>query len=493
MKLADTTTLVPPANTYAFEGFTAVSADNLQVHDGTVLFYGYDAGSSSTTSCYGGLYTVPVGGGTIYRTVDYTQALPGYGGSFCGPDTAYGIDGLLGMSLDQGKVVFSTGAVASGKSSNAGVWWAPALVNTTESDLHRIADLDTVYQSSLPAGCSPPGCDTIDTWNGANIGGTTTAFTGGDPNGLGLDGLFVNTYSHPILLSDVLLPGDTGADSGRPDNSSAYIAPVIDGTNIFFIGTDPWYEGSCAGGTFAGIFEVATTGGTVTSIMNTCNTQPNGDSLTADSFNQLGANEGIAAFQVTDATTGDLVLNASVSGVVSQVLAPLEPLPSGASCAGGYHDTGCATSVSPPGTDAVSGGRVVFSAEGGPYWYDNGIYVASLPCATTPSDVSVTLGALSYNSTTSIWTQSATVKNTGKTAITGPLSLVLADLSSGATLTDGNGSSVCFTPAGSPYINLPLTGNELKGHTGKEVSLKFSAPADAEITFTSEVAGSGAR
>ena len=489
--LADTSTLVPPANTYTFEAFATESTDNLQVYNGTVLFYAYDAGSNS--SCYGGLYTVPAGGGTIYRVVDYTQKLPGYGGYFCGLNTSYGINGLLGMSLTQDKIVFSATGVATGKSANGGVWWATPGVNTAESDLHRIADFGTTYQSSLPGGCSGSECYTVNTWAGANIEGTTTAFTGGDPNGLGLDGLFVNTYKGAILLSDVILPGDTGADPSRPDQSSGYVGPVVDGDNIFFIGSDPWYEGSCAGGAFAGIFEVGTKGGTVTSIMNTCNTQPNGDSLTADSFTQLAANGGIAVFPVTDSVAGDVVLDSSVNGTVSVLLAPLDPLPSGASCGGAVHDPGCATAVSPPGTDAVNGGRIVFAAEGGPYWYDEGIYVASLPCASMVSGVSVTLGTLKYDSSTGIWSQTATVKNTSTQTITGPLSLVLANLSGATSFTDGNGTTVCFAPAGSPYINFILTDNELAPKKTSKVTLDFSAPSNADITFTSEVASAGAR
>ena len=136
----------------------------------------------------------------------------------------------------------------------------------------------------------------------------------------------------------------------------------------------------------------------------------------------------------------------------------------------------------------------MFYAEGGPYWYDNGIYVASLACASSDtSGTSVTLGALTYNSKTGIWKQTAKVKNTGSSTLTGPLSLVLANLSSDATLTDGNGSTVCFAPVGSPYIDLKLTDNELKKNASVTATLEFSAPSTATIKFTNEVAGAGAR
>lgn len=489
VKLADTTTPVPPTGAYEFEGFVQNVFDNLQVRNGTVLFFGFDAGHNTTTNCQGGLYTVPAGGGTITRVVDYTMTLPGHGGSFCGTNNSYGINGVMGMSLDDGKVVFS----AETNTANDGVWWAPPNVNTTEGDLHRIADAGTVYYTPFPPGCVKPDCADIYQWGSAFIEGSTIAFTGGGyPTGL-----FVNSNSNAVLLSNYILPGDNSPNPNEPDYSSYFYGPVVDGSNVFFLAFDPNYTGTCANGGsgtgyFYGVFETTTKGKTATNIMNTCETQPNGDPIGLNSFFQMAANEGTVVFEVEDETLG-FALDSSINGVVSTLLQPGGPLPTGASCDGTPGSPGCATQVGRVGTGAMSGGRVVFFAEGGPSYGDFGIYVASLPCSTAASNVTVTLGALSYNATTGIWTQSATVKNTSKTAITGPLALVLANLTAGATLTNPNGSTVCFAPAGSPYINLPLSGNELKGKAGVTVSLKFSAPADAEITFTSEVASPGAR
>jgi len=120
--------------------------------------------------------------------------------------------------------------------------------------------------------------------------------------------------------------------------------------------------------------------------------------------------------------------------------------------------------------------------------------IAGLACArAVTSDVSIALGPLTYNSNTKTWSQTAAVTNSGKTALTGPLSLVLADLSSDATLTDGNGSTVCVAPAGSPYVNLGLTNNELTPGQSAQETLEFSASPTARISFKSEVAGAGAR
>jgi hypothetical protein len=206
-------------------------------------------------------------------------------------------------------------------------------------------------------------------------------------------------------------------------------------------------------------------------------------------------NEGTAIFTVDDNTTGNIVLDSSINGAVSKLIAPGDPLPSGASCSGAFHAPGCSTVISPVGTGGINGGRVVFNAEGGPYWYDEGIYIASLPCATSvTSDVSIDLGSLSYDSTTKLWSQTATVTNSGTKALSGPLSLVLADIASGVTLVNPNGATVCFAPKRSAYINLYLSSNSRLPVGGStKATLSFYDPSDAAVAFTSEVAGPGAR
>jgi len=498
-KLVDTDTEVPvPKGVGKFTAFSYNygSSINLQVNDGTVLFYGLDNGhNDSHTNCVGGLYTIPVTGGTIHRVVDYSMTLPGYGGYFCQLQTPNGLSFDRGMSISAGKIVFSAQADPG---ANSGVWWAPANVDATEADIHLVADGSTVYQSPFPAGCRPDiSCWTIDQWGGGFIGGSTIAFTGG---GWEPSGLFLNSIKDPILLSNYVLPGDKPHESYYPDGSSVYSGPVADGNNIFFLGEDLDFKACANGrrgiGAFAGVFETTLEGGTAKSIMNTCDKQPNGDELNAqNSFNYVVANEGTAIFQVADARTGDYVLDASVNGVVSQLIAPGDPLPSDASCDGAYHATGCATFIDPPGTGGMSGGRVVFGAEGGPGgWGDDGIWVASLPCADSVTrDVSITLGKLEYSSSTETWSQRATVENIGKETLDGPLSLVLKDLTSDARLTNPNGTTVCLAPRGSSFIDLSLPSNELSVGKSVEVTLEFSAPRTADIKFISEVAGAGAR
>ena len=344
-------------------------------------------------------------------------------------------------------------------------------------------------------------CWIINAWEGGNLGGANIAFTGAGGNP-GPYGLFLNSPTNPILLSNYILPGDNAPDTGHPNQSSFYFGPVVDGNRVFFIGNDPFYKGSCGAtansgkqGWFTGVFVTSLAGGTATSLMNSCKNQPNGDHLIGNnSFNYLSANEGTAVFQVLDNKTGDYVLDSWVGGKVTQMIAPGDPLPTGASCDGKYHAEGCVTDVSPPGSDGMSGGRVVFSASGGPYWYDEGIYVASLACAKpAATTVSVELGKPVYNAKTETWSQTATVVNKGKTAVAGPLSLALTKVEGGASLVNRDGVTVCFATPASAYVNLPLSANLLGAGKSVERTLEYTAKATAKIEVTAELAGPGAR
>ena len=78
-------------------------------------------------------------------------------------DNSYGINGLLGMSLDNRATLCFSAAAVGGLVADTGVW-SHRNVNTTESQLHLIADASTVYQSPFPAGCAPGFCQTINQW-----------------------------------------------------------------------------------------------------------------------------------------------------------------------------------------------------------------------------------------------------------------------------------------------------------------------------------------
>ncbi len=90
--------------------------------------------------------------------------------------------------------------------------------------------------------------------------------------------------------------------------------------------------------------------------------------------------------------------------------------------------------------------------------------------------------------------QNVTLRNTGATAISGPLSLVLDNLTSGVILVNRNGVTACATPPSSPYVNVGVgSDNVLSPGETVAVTLYFNAPS-SDIDFTARVlAGSGSR
>jgi hypothetical protein len=117
--------------------------------------------------------------------------------------------------------------------------------------------------------------------------------------------------------------------------------------------------------------------------------------------------------------------------------------------------------------------------------------------ATALTDVTaqlaISLGSLTLNPTTKHYTQTVTLKNTGPTPITGPLSLVLDNLSSNAKLVNQTGVTTKQGPAGSPYLDVDLAGNVLDAGQSVTVVLEFDSPT-AAITYQARVlAGTGQR
>ena len=124
-----------------------------------------------------------------------------------------------------------------------------------------------------------------------------------------------------------------------------------------------------------------------------------------------------------------------------------------------------------------------------------GLFLASPPCSALDTAlVSIKLGNLTFNPTTKVYSQTATVTNTSASNITGPLSLLVTHLTAGTTLANENGVTLCQLPTGSPYINLNLgAANVLLKGKSTTVTLQFKNPNTGNITFTPKVAGPGSR
>jgi hypothetical protein len=115
-------------------------------------------------------------------------------------------------------------------------------------------------------------------------------------------------------------------------------------------------------------------------------------------------------------------------------------------------------------------------------------------CASVSTAISVTAGGFVYNFSTGLFSQTVTLKNTGSTAIAGPISYVLDNLSSNATLSSPSPSGLtgCIAPSGSPYINVSST--SMSANQTISVTLLFNDPNKTTISYTPQVlTGSGPR
>ena len=87
-----------------------------------------------------------------------------------------------------------------------------------------------------------------------------------------------------------------------------------------------------------------------------------------------------------------------------------------------------------------------------------------------------------------------TIKNTSGKPIIGPLSLVLDNLSSNATLVNKTGVTARWAPSGSPYIDAVLVNDVLDSGTSVTILLAFTDLSNQPITYTARaLAGTGQR
>jgi hypothetical protein len=90
--------------------------------------------------------------------------------------------------------------------------------------------------------------------------------------------------------------------------------------------------------------------------------------------------------------------------------------------------------------------------------------------------------------------QTVTIRNTSGIAIDGPIQLALDDLSAGVSLANSSGITSCAGPAGSPFINVGLSGPWLEAGASAIVTLQFTNSGNARVQYKPRVlAGSGAR
>jgi hypothetical protein len=114
-------------------------------------------------------------------------------------------------------------------------------------------------------------------------------------------------------------------------------------------------------------------------------------------------------------------------------------------------------------------------------------------CQTTASGVSLTRGGLRYvTSSQDQFVQTLTVKNTTGSTVTGPINVVLENLTSTAILTNASGTSGCTSP-GSYFTTVVPAGSSLAPGATASVVLYFRDPSLGGFNYTTAVvAGPGA-
>jgi hypothetical protein len=213
---------------------------------------------------------------------------------------------------------------------------------------------------------------------------------------------------------------------------------------------------------------------------------------------------------------------------------PENPLPtsvSAASASGTYGGTTTLSATLTSGGNPVSGATINFSLNGNQVGsastngsgtatlpgaslaginagsYPNGVqasfagdtvYAASSGTAAltvSPMNVSgvigIVKGGMGYNIATGRFAQIVTLTNNSGSTITGPISLVLDNLSSNAAAYGASGTTSSLAPPVSPYFNY---GGNLAPHQSVSITLQFTNPSKASISYTTRVlAGPGAR
>ena len=89
-----------------------------------------------------------------------------------------------------------------------------------------------------------------------------------------------------------------------------------------------------------------------------------------------------------------------------------------------------------------------------------------------------TASGLAYSRVSQTFSGTVIIKNTGSSAINGPLQIVLMSLTPGVTLANATGKFV-----GNPYITAPLSGGSLAPGQAATVSVQFKNPSNVTINF----------
>ncbi len=104
------------------------------------------------------------------------------------------------------------------------------------------------------------------------------------------------------------------------------------------------------------------------------------------------------------------------------------------------------------------------------------------------NNVAVKLGGFVRDRRTGFYAQQVTITNNTAGTLAGPFFLVLDGLSPSATLSNASGSTSVYPPTAKPYITVP--GSSLAPGASATVSLQFSNPTNAAISYTARTLNS---
>ncbi|CAG0963439.1 hypothetical protein GPROT1_00989 [Gammaproteobacteria bacterium] len=491
VKLADLNTPVPGG----VGNFTTLSHVGAPlIKDGTVVISGRDSNNALHFTIHAGLYQVPASGGTLSKIVDYNDPIPGSTGNFQGwGDTN---SGQRSFSVNGGRVAFkgvdfnSSGGIFLANLDGTGSI-TPLAVDfggfRCPIDTGPILGMNGfVYPSLSGNRVSFWGNDVFDPVQGSN-----KIFTAPDTGAFACGFVGSSIYS---------LPGD-------PDTPqhTRYSSPWIqmDGNLIVFRADD---SQPVTDHNFLGLFAVCADGSSsvnnpdgtpsdptcglpkraqatdspFTPIAHTEDSLPGLSGLINRNSFAFAFNQGQVLFRAFDEATPAfheaLYLAKLSDGSITKVIAKGDSL-----------DGKQVLELGNPGPGALSGNKLVFTAK----FTDQsqGVYSATQqPCATdVSSGVTVTRSGFRLNRATGRYVQNITLTNTSGSAITGPVSLVLRNLSANATFANKTGDTACLAASGAPYLGLNLVSGVFGAGATVARQLEFTNSGNQPILYTTQI------
>ena len=107
------------------------------------------------------------------------------------------------------------------------------------------------------------------------------------------------------------------------------------------------------------------------------------------------------------------------------------------------------------------------------------------------SSMAITYSGITLNPTTRRYVQTVTLKNKSAATITGPISFVLDQLTSGVALYNPSGTTDFMLPSGSPYMNAAVN---LASGQSTSIQLQFVNTGNVAFSYQARVlAGTGSR